>query len=312
MLTSVGARIQQTETRNHTEEVSLTATLPPFARECPASAADAVRLRDEAYSSCYFAGGTHLIPHWRTQSKPPDLVINIRGVADWSRPVGSDLWIDPTMTVSQLKAVLPARPAYAGLAAAAGEFGSPLVEPLATVCGNLAAARSDSTFAGPLISLDAIVRYLAVTGPGQVAAVDLIDKPGETTLPHGALITGIAIPAPTECARGGHLALRVGTAAQAPTVAASAVVEVADDGTLLGGRLTLSNAAPTPREVIVAREIFESGRHWTALVSDLGDAAVDAADPDSDRWASARYRQRMIRVVTERLIRQIATGSQDR
>ena len=279
--------------------------LPRFDLEFPETVSEAVALRDQCYSSMYLAGGTDLIPRWRSNRRPPDLVINVKRIRDWDTYSRHGMWISAPTTVAALRRGLPAHAGYGALGSAVQDFNAPLVESLATVSGNLAAARSDSTFLGPLIALDASVSYVAITGEGSVRADDLVDKPGHTTIPAGAIITGILIPRPRPGEIGLSLSLRSGTVTSSPVVSASAVVEVAGDGSFRSGRLAISNAAPTPREVLEARSLFASGRHWKDVLTEIGDAAVDAAYPDDDLWASARYRQRMARVATDRLIRQL-------
>lgn len=281
--------------------------LRPFDMEYPTTAREAVEMRDGSHSSCFLTGGTHLVPTWRTAHRPPQLVINLKRICMWDRPeTTAGLWLNPVTTVADLRGVLPVSAAFGGLGAALSEFGSPLVQPLATVAGNLAAAQSDSTLAAPLIALDTRIFYDSIVGPGMIRADDLFEKPGLTTLPHGALITGIEVPAPPESARGEHLAIRTGLATSTPVVAASAVVEIDPEGRVTGGRLSIAHATPTPREVWSAREILGSGSRLSEIAGALGDAAVDAVEPDDDRWATARYRQRMARVVTERLVRSIS------
>ena len=282
--------------------------LPPFELVYPSTAQDAVNLRSECYSSCYLAGGTHLIPHWRTVERPPELVINLKRVAPWNTDdLVNPSWLTPLATISDLQKHMFSHPGFSGLSTAAREFGAPLIEPLATVTGNLAAARSNCALAAPLITLAAKVHYVSIVGSGHVSVDDLFEKPGCTTLPHGALITAIEIPTPPPNSHGAHLSLRGGTTSSPLIVAASTLVELNDDGTVRGGRLSITNAASTPREVIAAQEILRAHTRLDDIVGDLGQAAADAADPDDDRWGSAKYRKRMTRVVTERLIKSIAS-----
>lgn len=281
--------------------------LRPFDMVYPSTAQEAVEMRDAYPSSCYLSGGTHLIPQWRASQRPPDLVINLKRIQHWVRPEEVDgLWIDPATTVADLRVCQPVGSQLAALHMVLTEFGSPLIEPLATITGNLAAARPEGTLAVSMIALGATIFYDSVTGSGVVAADDLFEKPGQTTLPHGALITGVQIPHPVSSAHSGHLAIRAGLATSTPVVAASAVIEFSADGRVLGGRLSVAHATPTPREVRTAREIMQLGLPVSEVVDVLGDAAVAAIEPDDDWWASARYRQRMTRVVTERLIRSVA------
>jgi carbon-monoxide dehydrogenase medium subunit len=123
------------------------------------------------------------------------------------------------------------------------------------------------------------------------------------------MMVDIAFPALKSSQRGTFVkfALRL---AQAISLVNVAVVLTLEENIVREAHVTLGAVAPT---IVHAREaeVFLNGKALTdEVIQEAASLAVRAARPISDVRGSAGYRQRMVRVITQRALRAIALGKE--
>ena len=144
------------------------------------------------------AGGTDFYPSL-PQGDMPDVVLDLTGVkemrgisqsaAGW-RIGGATTWADIA------HADLP--PVFDTLKQAACEVGSVQIQNVATLAGNLCNASPAADGVPPLLSLDASVELVSMSGARRVPLNEFITGPRQTALATGELLAAVHIPCQPE------------------------------------------------------------------------------------------------------------------
>ncbi len=172
-----------------------------------------------------------------------------------------------------------------------------------TIAGNLAHGDSSGDLAPTLIALDAKIKLASSKGSRVVPLEEFYTGLFETALKKDELVTEVQIPP-----------LRAGTAVaykkfnlienDQAIVGVAAAVTVDQGGACKDARVVLSNAGITPIRAKSAEKILIGKKRAGALLVKARDAASSDADPVSDIHASEEYRRHLIKVLTERMVKQ--------
>lgn len=87
-------------------------------------------------------------------------------------------------------------------------------------------------------------------------------------------------------------------------VGVATTIEVDQGGICKDARIVLGNSGVTPIRATNAEKILRGKRLGDELLDEAGGAAAGDADPVSDIHASEEFRRHLIRVLTERMVRQ--------
>jgi len=171
----------------------------PFTYERPNRLADAIELLDRHGPGARpLSGGTDLIIRLRDGTLRPDVVVDVKDIAELDDAIQDDagsLRIGALTTMTTIAADERIRRDHQALAEAAAVVGSVQIRNRATLAGNIANA-SPAADTVPALLVDAAV--ITLTGPGgsrTVPADEVFVRSGVTTMAAGELITGIALPA---------------------------------------------------------------------------------------------------------------------
>ena len=192
------------------------------------------------------------------------------------------------------------------LADAARHTGSWAIRNMGTVGGNLFAPPPAGDVTVALLALDA---WLILAGPIVVREVPIASfHTGFMTTALGAdeLVTEIRVFAPRGETAFRKLGRRRASTPAVVTVAAR--VELAA-GQVIAARVALGAAGPYPYRSAAAEAALTGAQLDAATIAGAAEAAAETADPATDGIASDRYRRRMIRVVVEQTLTDIATGT---
>jgi CO/xanthine dehydrogenase FAD-binding subunit len=172
-----------------------------FAYARPATLAEAVALLEEhGPAARVLAGGTDMIIRLRDGTLRPELVIDLKRVAELRpaiRVEGDRLVIGATTVMTDIAADEHVRVDFEALAEAAAVVGSVQIRNRATLGGNLCNASPAADTAPSLLVYGADV---VTVGPGGTRRVPLdafFVRSGVTTLAPGELVTAIELPLPT-------------------------------------------------------------------------------------------------------------------
>jgi CO/xanthine dehydrogenase FAD-binding subunit len=273
-----------------------------FSYERPTSLGDAIALLvAHGPAARPLAGGTDLIIRLRDGSARPDVVVDVKRVAeigDSIRDDGDRLVIGARATMTDILADERVRRHFAALAEAAAVVGSVQIRNRATLAGNLCNASPAADTAPALLVFDAVVVAVGPGGERRIPLDAFFVRSGVTTLEPAELVTSIELPLPAEPFGSVHLrrTRRRGHDLASVTLACG----VGRDGVT---RLAYGSVGPRPVLAIdpsgvLADPAAPAAERERVLDELLGDAAPS---PTSMR-ASPEYRVAMLRVLALRAI----------
>jgi CO/xanthine dehydrogenase FAD-binding subunit len=274
----------------------------PFAYERPDRLADALALlagRDGEARP--LAGGTDLIIRIRDRSIRPATVVDVKGIAEFSRDVrAEDGWlrIGARTTMTDLLRDARIRRDYAALAEAAAYVGSAQIRNRATLAGNICNASPAADTAPALLVYGAQVVAVGQEGRRTMPLDDFFVRSGVTTLLPGELVEAIELPLPAGNRGAAHArrTRRRGHDLASVTLA----VAIGED------RVTrLSYGSVGPRPLLVVDEtgvLADPAASDDAKRERLEALLVDASPSPTSMRASPEYRLAMLRVLGMRAV----------
>ena len=274
----------------------------PFAYERPDRLADALALlagRDGEARP--LAGGTDLIIRIRDGSIRPATVVDVKGIAEFSRDVrAEDGWlrIGARTTMTDLLRDDRIRRDYAALAEAAAYVGSAQIRNRATLAGNICNASPAADTAPALLVYGARVVAVGQQGRRTMPLDDFFVRSGVTTLLPGELVEAIELPLPAGNRGAAHArrTRRRGHDLASVTLA----VAIGED------RVTrLSYGSVGPRPLLVVDEtgvLADPAASDDAKRERLDALLVDASPSPTSMRASPEYRLAMLRVLGMRAV----------
>jgi carbon-monoxide dehydrogenase medium subunit len=274
----------------------------PFAYERPDRLTDAVELLERHGPDARpLSGGTDLIIRLRDGTLRPDVVVDVKGIAeldDAVRNAPGGLHIGALATMTTIAADERIRRDHHALAEAAAVVGSVQIRNRATLAGNIANASPAADTVPSLLVDGALV---TVTGPGgtrTVLADELFVRSGVTTMASGELITGIALPTPAVVRGTVHVrrTRRRGHDLASVTIACA----ITADGVT---RLAYGSLGPRPVLVIDDTGVLaDPGADDGAKLARLETLFVDATPSARSLRASPDYRLAMLHVLGLRAV----------
>ena len=274
----------------------------PFAYERPDRLADALALlagRDGEARP--LAGGTDLIIRIRDGSIRPATVVDVKGIAEFSRDIRPDdgwLRIGARTTMTDLLRDDRIRRDYAALAEAAAYVGSAQIRNRATLAGNICNASPAADTAPALLVYGARVVAVGEEGRRTMPLDDFFVRSGVTTLLPGELVEAIELPLPAGNRGAAHArrTRRRGHDLASVTLA----VAIGED------RVTrLSYGSVGPRPLLVVDEtgvLADPAASDDAKRERLDALLVDASPSPTSMRASPEYRLAMLRVLGMRAV----------
>jgi len=282
------------------------ATLNPFLYERPGSLEQLSSLLADHAGRVprYLAGGTDLLVAIRTGKANPELVVDLKGLADLRgiNPCGEGkLWIGALTTIHSLEMNETIRNQATALYEAARGLGSWQVRNRGTLGGNLANGSPTADTAVPLLAMDAEILTWSPSGTRRISAASFWLGAGITVLHPGEIITGVEIPfKPASSSAYTKLGKR---RAMDIAIVSAAVALKSDRGVIREVRIGLGGAGPTPVRARSA-EVYLTGRPTLSEhIIQAGREAANDSNPRTSSRASREYRLSVIPVLVERSIR---------
>ena len=196
------------------------------------------------------------------------------------------------------------------LAQAAWEVGAPQIRNRGTVAGNLITASPANDTITPLMALGAKVTLRSVSGEREVPLDEFFTGVRETVMKPEEMLVDIHFHALDPLKqKGGFVKLGL-RQAQAIAIVNIAIVLTMDGDVVESAAITLGSVAPTVIHAVEA-ESFLTGQPLDAnTISQAANLAVNASKPIDDIRGSASYRRAIVRVLSERLLEDLAAGTE--
>jgi CO/xanthine dehydrogenase FAD-binding subunit len=276
--------------------------MQPFAYARPATLSEALALLEEhGPEACLLAGGTDVVVGLRNRTIRPNMVIDLKGVAEL-RPAISEAGHMVTISANSVLADVTEddriQVRYPALVEAGLTVGSAQIRNRATLIGNICHASPAADTAPPLLVYGASVNLASVRGTRRVNLDEFFVGPRKTVLQRGELVTSIDLPNTAE--RRGATFARI-TRRRGVDLATISLCCMVDST----GRTQFAYGAVGPRPFLVTDD--------SGVLADpaAGDAAKDQvlrrllrqASPISDVRGSREYREAMLQVMSRRALR---------
>ena len=279
----------------------------PFELEMPSDLAGALDALAAAGGSktVALAGGTNLVVDLRAKRERPDRVVGLGKVGELrGMEFGTErIAIGGGTTVTDLLRSPAIAEAAPSLIESSRLFAGLMVRNTATVAGNIACGSPAADLVPPLLSLDADITLVSVSGTRTLPLERyFLDYRRDVRRPD-ELITRISWPRlPNPSVNTFYkLARRKGDAI---TVTGVALTLAAAGGVCTRARIALGAVAPIVFRARKAETLLEGHALTPALIDEAAAAAAAASSPIDDVRASAEYRLHTVEALTRRLVAQ--------
>lgn len=287
--------------------MSAPAVTASFEYTRPASLGTAIDLLQRP-GAVALAGGTDLVMMRAAGTVRPELVVDLKHVAALTvvECTRDTLRIGACVRMAEL--ALRRDTGCEALADGAALVGAQQTRERATLGGNVCRSSPAGDTLAALLVLDA---QAVIDGPQcerTVPVRDFFTGPGTNVLRAGELLTALELPLVTGTASA-YQRLTYRQTMDLAVIGVAAAVQM-DDGICSSARLAGAAVAPTPI-------LFEAAAHELVGTDATGDplrracdAVVAEARPITDVRGTAEYRAQMLRVLTERAVRQAIDRAQ--
>jgi aerobic carbon-monoxide dehydrogenase medium subunit len=253
------------------------------------------------------AGGQSLIPLMKLRLAAPRVVVDINRLPglDTLAADGGGLRIGAlvrTRTCERSELLGGGR--WRTLGAAAPMISDPIIRNLGTVCGSLAHADPQGDWGSALLAMDAEVVAQGPDGSRTIPVRELFEGPFVTSLQPTEIITEVRVPDPGPIAGGTYLKLerKVGDFATVGVAVHLAMT----DGKVGRAGIALTAVGPTNLRATAAEEALAGSALTDDVIAEAARLAAEAAQPHSDTRGTADYKRTVVRVFTERALREVA------
>jgi len=259
--------------------------------------------RDDCKIIC---GGQSLLIVMRQGLLVTDYLIDIKGLKELSYINYSEnegFKIGATTTHRMIETSEMIKQKCPVLSAVEKRLASIQVRNWGTIAGNLAHGDSSGDLAPTLIALDAKIKLASSRGSRIVPLEAFYTGLFETALEKDELVTEVQIPPVRPKTAVAYKKFNLIENDQA-IVGVAAAVTVENGGACKEARVVLSNAGVTPIRARSAEMALIGKKLAGPLLVKAGEAASGDADPVSDIHASEDYRRHLVKVLTERMVKQ--------
>lgn len=246
------------------------------------------------------AGGTDVLVRLRMGHMRPDVVVDIKAVAELDRGIeeaDGSLRVGAGVAMTDLMADDRVRRHFPALVEAAAVVGSVQIRNRATLAGNICNASPAADTAPALLVYGAVVNLVAPGGRRRVPLADFFVGPGRTVLQPGELVESIDLPIPAAPAGAafGRVTRRYGV--DLATINLCCRVDASGDT-----RFAYGAVGPRPFLVADRRGVLaDAGASADARAAALHELIAHAS-PISDVRGGRDYRLAMLDVMSRRAL----------
>lgn len=273
-----------------------------FVYERPGTLAAAVALlARHGPDARVLAGGTDLIIRLRDGSLRPDVVIDLKRVAELAPAISEEhglVTISATSVMTDVAADPRVRRHFVALAEAASVVGSVQIRNRATLAGNICNASPAADTAPPLLVYGATVVAVGARGARRIPITEFFVRSGQTTLEPGELVAAIELPQPPLQVGAVHLRRTRRRGHDLASVTLSCAVDQA-------GVTRLAYGSVGPRPVLAVDEsgvLADPGAPEGAKAEILERMLAGARPSPRSMRAGPEYRLAMLRILGMRAV----------
>jgi len=271
--------------------------------EAPETLDAAVRLLAGATGDArVLAGGTDLLVQLRTDMIAPDLVVDIKHIAETRQisETGGAFRIGAAVTGAELKEHPTLKTVWPGVVEAANLIGSTQIQGRATLGGNLCNGSPAADSVPALIAAGAIAHVIGPAGVRELKVEDVVLGPRKLSLAKGEVITAFSLPPRGAHAADSYLRFIPRTEMDIAVVGAGVSLTLDQAGICRAARVALGAVAERPLLVEdAAAALVGQPQNDTALAK-LQAAASAACRPIDDKRGTKDFRIKVAGVMARR------------
>lgn len=278
----------------------------------PTSLDEAITLlREHGESARPLAGGTDLVVQMKegaTKFPLPSHIVSLLRVAElggieFSESEGLRIGAGATMMEVAQSPIIRER--YTAIAEGAALVGSYQTMNMATVGGNLCNAAPSADIAPPLLAFET---EAVIVGQGErrsLPVAEFLVGPGKTVLRADELLAEVRVPVPPADTGSAYARHTPRKQMDIAVVGVGAVLTLASNK-VERARIALGAVAPTPVRARQAEAALEGQPASDEALARAAEAAAGECSPITDVRGSAEFRRHIVRVTTERILREAA------
>ncbi len=271
--------------------------------EAPDTTEAAVQLlAAEAGIARVLAGGTDLLVQLRSGMIEPDLVVDIKRI-DAMRSITEEAGgfrIGGAVSAAEMGEHTALSAAWPGVVEAAELIGSTQIQGRATMIGNLCNASPAADSVPAMVAAAAMVTLVGPNGRREIAAEDVAEAPGRTSLQKGELIESVFLPARPPRSGDAYLRFIPRTEMDIAVVGAGVSLTLDEQGTCQAARVSLGAVAPRVLLVQEAADALIGTSVDDAALEALASAASAACSPIDDKRGTVEFRVKVAGVLARR------------
>ena len=262
-------------------------------------------LADQRGSVKLLAGGTDLIMQMRSGVVTPELVIDVKQVADLNELVLSDqgLTIGAAVSCRTVYGNKHLASTYPALIDSVRQIGGIQIQGRASIGGNLCNASPSADSVPALIVLAAVAVIRNKHGARELPVEEFCTGPGTSILAGDEVLVSLKLPKKPE--NSGAFFLRFTHRNEmdiAVANAAASVVLSADGKQFRSARIAIGAVGATPILVQEAAEALQGKRISSASVGAAAEIARHAASPINDMRGTIKQRKQLVEVLVTRAL----------
>lgn len=248
------------------------------------------------------AGGTDLLVQLRSGMTEPDLVVDVKRIAEMRAITeeGGGFRIGAAVSAAELGEHAGVKAAWPGVVEAAELIGSSQIQSRATLAGNLCNASPAADTVPALVAADAVARIAGPQGRRELPVAEVAVGPGKTALAAGELVESILLPARPARASDAYLRFIPRTEMDIAVVGAGVSLELDADGVCSAARVALGAVAARVILVEAAGQALVGTRLEDSALDALAAAASAACAPIDDKRGTVAFRTQVAGVLARR------------
>lgn len=259
-------------------------------------------LAEESGVARVFAGGTDVMVQIHLDLIEPDLIVDVKNIAEMREVVEEDGgWrIGAAVTGKELMDNAAFNAAWPGVMDGVRLIGSVQVRGRATVGGNLCNASPAADSVPPMIAADAVASVIGPNGRRDVPMADIVTGPGQTSLEDGEIVVSFQLPKRPANSGDAYLRFTPRTEMDIAVVGCGINLMLDDGGTCTAARVSLGAVAARPLLVDDAANALIGTEVDDDAMEALAAAASAACSPIDDKRGTIEYRTEVAGVLAQR------------
>ncbi|CAN5342198.1 xanthine dehydrogenase family protein subunit M [soil metagenome] len=271
--------------------------------EAPASLKEACGLLANAKGTAFLlAGGTDLLVRMKGEFIEPDLVVDLKRIAEMReiRKSADGFEIGAAASCAEMGEHAALKKAWPGVVEAANLIGSKQIQSRCTVAGNLCNASPAADSVPALVAAGASVRIAGPKANRTVPVEQIPVSPGKNSLAPGELVEAIILPNPPPRTGDAYLRFIPRSEMDIAVVSAGICITLDANGKIESARVVLGAVAPTVLLVPAAAQAIIGSSLDEAALDRLGAACSAAAKPIDDKRGTIEFRTKVAGVLAKR------------